>query len=100
MALKSDQEKAYDRVSWDFIRASLQVAGVFKMLVSVIMKVIFTSTMQILWNGVFTQKFKPARGIRQGCPLSPYLFVLCMEWLGRIINAQIGEGKWSLIRLS
>lgn len=63
------------------------------------MKTISSSTMQILWNDVTTQKFKLARGIRQGCPLSPYLFVLCMEWLGRIIHVKIDEGKWCPIRL-
>ncbi|KAH1055847.1 hypothetical protein J1N35_033912 [Gossypium stocksii] len=82
MAIEIDLEKAFDRVHWDFIEASLIAAGILNILIKVIMNAISLSSMQVLWNGVPTQKFKLARGIRQGCPLSPYLFVLCMEWLG------------------
>lgn len=99
MALKLDVEKAYDRVSWEFINASLQAAGTPVFLISVIMNAI-TSSLQILWNGIPTQKFTPIRGIRQGCPLSSYLFVLCMEWLSRIIHVKIDDGSWKPIRLS
>lgn len=99
MALKLDIEKAYDRVSWDFIRASLQLVGTPAFLTSVIMKAISSFTMQVLWNGIPSQKFKPARGIHQGCPLSHYMFVLCLEWLGRIIHTQIAKGKWWAICL-
>ncbi|KAA3460632.1 Retrovirus-related Pol polyprotein LINE-1 [Gossypium australe] len=91
MAVKLDLEKAYDRVSWDFINASLSAAGIPLFLRNVIMSAISFSTMQVLWNGVPTQKFKPKRGIRQGCPLSPYLFVLCMEWLGHSIHSGIED---------
>ncbi|KAH1107995.1 hypothetical protein J1N35_011763 [Gossypium stocksii] len=64
------------------------------------MSAISSASMQILWNRIPSQKFKPNRGIRQGCPLSPYLFVLCMEWLGLHIHAEIDNGKWDPIRLS
>ncbi|KAH1089937.1 hypothetical protein J1N35_017194 [Gossypium stocksii] len=54
----------------------------------------------VLWNGVLTQKFRPARGVRQGCALSLYLFILCMEWLGHSICNAIGAGNWTPIKLS
>ncbi|XP_016732262.1 uncharacterized protein [Gossypium hirsutum] len=100
MAIKLDLEKAYEKVSWDFICASLNVAGIPIFFQTVIMSAISSSSMQILWNGMPTQKFKPIRGIRQGCPLSPYLFVICMEWLGHIIRVEMDIGKWEPIRLS
>ena len=40
------------------------------------------------------------RGIRQGDPISPYLFVLCMERLGHVINQTVLEGRWKPLRLS
>lgn len=100
MKIKQDLEKAYDRENWDFIATSLRATGTPDFLTSMIMTTISSSTMQILQNGVPIQKFKPAKGIRQGCPLSLYLFVLCMEWLGRISYKKIDEGKWCLIHLS
>ncbi|KAA3475693.1 Retrovirus-related Pol polyprotein LINE-1 [Gossypium australe] len=92
MAIKLDLEKAYDRVSWNFIEVSLVAAGILEKLRKVIMN--------ILWNGVSSRSFKPVRWIRQGCPLSPYLFVLCMEWLGYLIKSEMKTGKWQPIRLS
>lgn len=100
MAIKLDLEKAYDRVSWEFIDASLSAAGIPIFLRKVIMSAISSSTMQILWNGVPTRKFKLIRGIRQGCPLLPYLFVLCMDWLGHTIQKEMEIGNWDPIRLS
>ncbi|KAK5840215.1 hypothetical protein PVK06_009102 [Gossypium arboreum] len=92
MAIKLDLEKAYDKISWDFIDVSLGAAGILEVLRKVIMDAISSSTMQILWNGVPSNSFKPVRGIRQGCPLSPYLFVLCMEWLGHLFRSEITNG--------
>lgn len=79
MTINIDIEKAYDRVWWEFICASLHAACILNFLCNVIIFASTNSTMQILWNGTPTQKFRPTRAVRQGCPLSPYLFVLCME---------------------
>lgn len=79
MAIRLDLEKAYDRVNWKFIDATLIADGVPEFLRSIIMYAISSSSMQILWNEDTTQQFKPAKGIRQGCPLLPYTFTRCME---------------------
>lgn len=97
MAIKIDLEKAYDRVRWEFIDASLKVAGILNFLRTIIISAISSSTLQVLWNGFPSQKFKPARGVRQGCLLSPYLFILCIEWLGHGIRAAIDIGMWNPI---
>ncbi|XP_016748714.1 uncharacterized protein [Gossypium hirsutum] len=100
MAIKFDLEKAYDRISWELIDVSLVVAGILEVLRKVIMGAISSSNMKIFWDGVSFQSFKPVRGIRQGCPLSPYLFIFCMEWLGHLIRSEITTRRWKLIRLS
>ncbi|KAA3489433.1 LINE-1 reverse transcriptase isogeny [Gossypium australe] len=94
MAIKINLEKAYDRVSWEFIDASLRVAGIPSILLMLLCH------LSVMWNGVLLSKFRPVRGIRQGCPLFLYLFVLCMEWLGHLIQYAISEGKRNPIRLS
>lgn len=100
MTLKIDLKKAYDRIRWDFINASFQAASIPNYLWNVIMSFIPTSTIQLMWNGVPLSKFKTARGIRQVCPLSPYLFLLCMEWINQCFYFTIFVKKWSLILLS
>ncbi|KAK5785851.1 hypothetical protein PVK06_040472 [Gossypium arboreum] len=100
MAIKIDLEKAYDRVRWDSVEASLNAVGIPSYLVKIIINVILSSFIHVLWNDVPTKKFRPVRGIRQGCLLSPYLFVFCMEWLGHRFHASFSSGEWSPIRLS
>lgn len=100
MTLKIDFEKAYDRLKWSFIRDTLNEFNFPLIMNEVIMECISSPSMRILWNGEQTESFSPTRGIRQGDPLSPYLFVLCMERLNQIIEESILAGKWKPIQIS
>lgn len=58
------------------------------------------TSFKILWNGEPTAAFKAPRGLRQGDPLSPYLFVLYLERLGHMIYGKVNKGFWKPITLS
>jgi len=97
MAIKLDLEKAYDRLRWEFIQDTLSRIRLPASLINVIMQCITSSTLNVLWNGVPTETFMPTRGIRQGDPLSPYLFVACIERLSQLIEASCAEGHWQAL---
>ncbi|XVF74117.1 hypothetical protein PTKIN_Ptkin13bG0034500 [Pterospermum kingtungense] len=100
MILKIDLEKAYDRLSWDFIRDTLFEIGLTQDWVRNIMACVEMSRLAILWNGEKLDWIKPKRGVRQGDSISPYLFVLCIERLSHMICAASDQGEWKGIRLS
>uniref|UniRef100_A0A803QHY3 Reverse transcriptase domain-containing protein n=1 Tax=Cannabis sativa TaxID=3483 RepID=A0A803QHY3_CANSA len=85
-ALKLDMEKAFDRVEWDFIRVFLSHLCCPNKFVSLILKCISTVTLKLCINNHLSPPFQPSRGIRQGDPLSPYLFLLVAEILSTVIH--------------
>ena len=100
MAVKIDLEKAYDRLEWSFIRHTLQFFNFPDNWIYLIMSCISTSTLSVLLNGDHLHEFTPSRGIRQGDPLSPYIFILCMEYLAWLIQAEVDAGNWTGVKTS
>ena len=81
VALKLDLDKAYDHLEWPFIQDTLEYFQVPPTLITLIMNMISSTRFHIMWNGSPLLEVIPSRGIRQGDPLSPYLFILCLERL-------------------
>ena len=76
-------EKAYDRLEWNFIRLILSKSSFHPKWIEWVMECISIVSYSILINGISKEKIQPSRGIRQEDPLSPYIFIICMEYLGR-----------------
>lgn len=64
------------------------------------MSCVLTISTSIFFNGGVLDHFLPSRGIWQGDPLSPHLFILCMEVLGRIIDAKCSNNLWNPVKAS
>lgn len=88
MALKLDMAKAYDRMEWTFIKCVLQSMGFPERILQLIMGCISTVSYQVLINGQPSTSFSPERGIRQGDPLSPYIFILCANVLSGLLHRE------------
>eukprot|EP00253_Pinus_taeda_P024446 PITA_24446 len=93
MLMQLDLSKAFDKVNWNYLEAVLTAFGFDKKWNKWILALIKSSSFSILVNGSPSETFTLSRGIRQGDPLSPFLFVILMEGLSRLIHKAKADGN-------
>ncbi|KAL6201844.1 hypothetical protein ACLB2K_025556 [Fragaria x ananassa] len=98
--LKLDMNKAYDRVEWDFLEATLHRFGFHRRWIRLVMSCVRSVSFSIVLNGKPGNFFFPSRGLRQGDPLSPYLFLLVSEVLSLRLTRAVNEKQLLGISLS
>ena len=86
MAVKLDISKAYNRVECGFLCQIMLKLGFNPKWVQLSMETITTASYSVIINGEPHGFIKPTRGLKQGDPLSPYLFLLCTEGLSAMLR--------------
>jgi hypothetical protein len=92
VAVKLDMSKPYDRVEWSFLEGIMLKLGFAPQWVALVMRCVKTVSYQIKVNGRLCEAFVPQRGLRQGDPLCPYLFILCVEGFSVLLCKAEEEG--------
>uniref|UniRef100_A0A803P2H6 Reverse transcriptase n=1 Tax=Cannabis sativa TaxID=3483 RepID=A0A803P2H6_CANSA len=99
MGVKTDMHKAYDRIEWGFLAAVLRANGFNTHVCNLILHCVTSVSFSVLVNGAPGNVFSPGRGLRQGDPLSPYLFILCSEVLSKLVRKAEDCGELTGIRI-
>ncbi|GJU64428.1 RNA-directed DNA polymerase, eukaryota, partial [Tanacetum coccineum] len=100
LIFKVDFEKAYDSVRWDFLDDILKKFGFGEKWCKWIQSCLRSSRGSILINGSPTEEFQFYKGLKQGDPLSPFLFILIMESLHLSFQRVVDNGMFNGIKLS
>ncbi|KAL9685346.1 hypothetical protein QQ045_022795 [Rhodiola kirilowii] len=97
-SIKVDMSKAYDRVEWPFLEQLMMRMGFAEKWVDRVMHCVRSVTYHVKVNGHVSQKITPRRGLRQGDPISPYLFLFCSELLSAKLSAAVSQQRISGVK--
>ena len=86
-----DWEKAFDRIAHNALFLSLERLNIPTKLINMIRALYRNPTFKVNIDGHFSNSYKQHTGIRQGCPLSPYLFVIFMTVLFHDVEKEVGK---------
>jgi retron-type reverse transcriptase len=88
LIISIDAEKAFDKIQHHFMIKTLMKLGIEEMYFNIIKAIYDKHIANIILNGEKLKLFSPKLGIRQGCPLSPLLFNIVLEFLARAIRQE------------
>lgn len=100
IVVKTDMSKAYDIIEWRFISNVLERLGFHTTWTQWIMQCISTVSYSYLINDFVYEEVRPYRVIRQGDPISPYIFILCSEVLSGLCKKAGREGSLQGVRVA
>ena len=86
MAIKLDMSKAYNWVEWAYLEAMMHKLSFHERWINLMTMCVSTVSYSVLINGEPKGRIVPTRGLRQGDPTSPYLFLLCAEGLSAMLR--------------
>ena len=99
MIIQLDLAKAYAKIRWNYMENTLEAFGFDQHWIKWIINLVSTTIFSLLVNWAPTKPFYTSRAIRQGDPLSSFIFILIMEGLSRSIKNTTGEGEIKGLKL-